>query len=122
MENKQSKSKRKEGSPKKDAPTTGPKESKFSKYRDRNREAARRSRERQRELAESLESRAASLEIKRDALLEEVEDLKCNVQELTQGVVALHRLAHSPRTSAQPSTTSTSICIYCGGLCAPYGY
>ncbi|KAF7586673.1 hypothetical protein BBP40_008496 [Aspergillus hancockii] len=121
-ENKLSKAKRKEGSPKKDAPNAGPKESRFSKYRDRNREAARRSREKQRELAESLESKAASLELKRDALLEEVEDLKCNVQELTQGVVALHRLARSPRTSVQPSPTTTSVCAFCGGLCAPYNY
>ncbi|KAE8357043.1 hypothetical protein BDV28DRAFT_126124 [Aspergillus coremiiformis] len=98
------------------------KESRFAKYRERNREAARRSREKQRELAESLESKAAALEYKRDALLEEVEILKCNVQELSQGVRALHRLARSPRTSLHQPTTSPSVCIYCGGLCAPYGY
>ncbi|KAB8232394.1 bZIP transcription factor [Aspergillus alliaceus] len=113
-------SKRKD-SPAVDTPQEGRRESRFAKYRERNREAARRSREKQRELAESLESKAASLEYKRDALLEEVEDLKCNVQELSQGVMALHSLARSPRTSLQQPPTSTSVCVYCGGLCAPYG-
>ncbi|EAW08942.1 bZIP transcription factor [Aspergillus clavatus NRRL 1] len=98
-----------------------PKEPRHARYRERNRQAARRSRENQQQLAKRLESRAASLEIKRNDLLEKVDDLSRNIQELSREVAALHDSVRPVWTFPQQQpTASLCVCNFCGTPAVPY--